>query len=76
MGQFSRKTINYVIKTAAKKAKLDNVHPHTLRHFCSYYMVNKGADLRIMQDYLGHRDPKHAVICTQISGSRFKSIWE
>ncbi len=76
MDQFSRKTINYIIKTAAKKATLDNVHPHTLRHSCGYYMANKGTDLRTMQDYLGHRDPKHTVIYTQISGSRFESIWE
>jgi len=64
---------DYFIKL---KVNLDNVYPHTLRHSCGYYMANKGTDLRTMQDYLGHRDPKHTVIYTQISGSRFESLWE
>src|SRR5262249_31585401 len=28
-----------------------------LRHSCGYYLADKATDLRIMQDYLGHRDP-------------------
>jgi len=47
---------------AAKKAKLDNVHSRILLHSSSYYMDNKGSDLRAMQDYIGHRDPKHTVM--------------
>ena len=73
--QFSRKALYYIIKVASKKAGLEGVHPHTLRHSCGYYLANKGYDLRLIQDYLGHRDPKHTVIYTQIAGIRFEGLW-
>ena len=55
----TRQVVNYLINEAGKRAKLENVHPHTLRHSCGYYLANEGVDLRTMQDYLGHRDPRH-----------------
>ncbi|WP_102285270.1 tyrosine-type recombinase/integrase [Vibrio lentus] len=67
--------VNYLIKRAAERCNLTNVHPHTLRHSCGYYLANKGYDLRLIQDYLGHRDPKHIVHCTRVAGSRFEGIW-
>jgi hypothetical protein len=33
------------------------------------------ADLRLIQDYLGHRDPKHTVRYTRVAGSRFEGLW-
>ncbi len=30
---------------------------------------------RVIQDYLGHRDPKHTMIYTRIAGSRFEGLW-
>ena len=73
--QFTRKAINYIVKTASIKANLENVHPHTLRHSCGYYLANRGYDLRLIQDYLRHRDPKHTVIYTQVAGVRFEGLW-
>jgi type 1 fimbriae regulatory protein FimB len=71
----TRQAVNYIIKCAAKRCQLVNVHPHTLRHSCGYYLANKGSDLRLIQDYLGHRDPKHTVHYTRIAGSRFEGLW-
>ena len=71
----TRQAVNYIIKCAAKRCQLVNVHPHTLRHSCGYYLANKGNDLRLIQDYLGHRDPKHTVHYTRIAGSRFDGLW-
>ena len=44
---------------AAERAGLPGVHPHTLRHSCGFVLADKGHDLRLIQDYLGHRDPRH-----------------
>jgi type 1 fimbriae regulatory protein FimB len=49
--------------------------PHMLRHSCGYYLANKGTDLRTMQDYLGHRDPRHTVHYTRVAGRRFEGLW-
>jgi len=71
----TRQSVNYLINCAARRCKLDNVHPHTLRHSCGFYLANQGYDLRLIQDYLGHRDPKHTVHYTRVAGSRFEGLW-
>ena len=71
----TRQTVNYLVKTASKKAGLIPAHPHTLRHSCGFYLANKGLDLRLIQDYLGHRDPKHTVHYTRVAGIRFEGLW-
>jgi site-specific recombinase XerD len=45
------------------------------RHSCGYYPADKGTDLRTMQDYLGHRDPKHTSRYTRVAGHRFEGLW-
>jgi type 1 fimbriae regulatory protein FimB len=46
------------------------------RHSCGYYLADKGTDLRTMQDYLGHRDPKHTAHYTKVAGHRFEGLWQ
>ena len=71
----TRQSVNYLIATAAARAGLPPVRPHMLRHSCGYYLANKGYDLRLIQDYLGHRDPKHTVHYTRTAASRFEGLW-
>lgn len=72
----TRQAVNYIIKEAGERAGLGHVHPHMLRHSCGYALADKGTDLRTMQDYLGHRDPKHTAHYTRIAGSRFEGLWK
>ena len=72
---FTRQSVNYLIAAAAERAQLPPVHPHMLRHSCGFYLANKGYDLRLIQDYLGHRDPKHTVRYTRVVGHRFEGLW-
>ena len=72
----TRQAVNYLIGEAGRKAKLERVHPHKLRHSCGYYLANQGVDLRTMQGYLGHRDPRHTVLYTRVAGRRFEGLWK
>jgi site-specific recombinase XerD len=71
----TRQAVNYLIATAAQRTGLPPVHPHMLRHSCGFALANRGYDLRLIQDYLGHRDPRHTVHYTRVVGSRFEGIW-
>jgi type 1 fimbriae regulatory protein FimB len=44
----TRQAVNYLVGAAAATAGLKNVHPHTLRHSCGYYLADRGRDLRTM----------------------------
>ncbi len=71
----TRQSVNYLITAAAIRAGVAPVHPHMLRHSCGFALADRGHHLRLIQDYLGHRDPKHTVHYTRIAGSRFEGIW-
>ena len=81
--QLTRQAVNYIVRLAGEEAKLDWVSPHMLCHSCGYYLADQGTDRRTMQDYLGHRDPKHTAITPGLPasvrgavevGGRFKRI--
>lgn len=71
----TRQAVNYLVGAAAERASLPGVHPHTLRHSCGFALADKGHDLRLIQDYLGHRDPRHTVHYTRTAGRRFEGLW-
>ena len=74
--QMTRRNAQYVIKEAAARSSLPfHVHPHMLRHSCGFYLANKGHDTRMIQDYLGHRDPSHTAHYTRTASSRFEGLW-
>jgi integrase len=50
-------------------------HPHMFRHACGFQLANQGTDTRTLQAYLGHRNIRHTVRCTEQSPTRFKNLW-
>lgn len=71
----TRQAVNYIVGTAGTRAGLERVHPHMLRHSCGFALANKGHDLRVIQDYLGHRDPRHTAHYTRMAAHRFNDLW-
>jgi site-specific recombinase XerD len=49
----TRQSVNYLF-AAGERAGLPVVRPRMLRHTCGYYLANRGYDLRLIQDHLGH----------------------
>ncbi len=50
-------------------------HPHVLRHACGFALADQGADTRLIQDYLGHRNIQHTVRYTATHPARFERLW-
>ena len=73
----TRHSAYYLIREAGERAGFNFVvHPHMLRHSCGFFLANKGYDCRLIQDYLGHRDPKHTARYTRTAADRFEGLWE
>ena len=50
-------------------------HPHMLCHACGFALAYQGADTRLIQDYLGHRNIQHTVRYTATNPARFERLW-
>ncbi|MDN6337080.1 MAG: site-specific integrase [Halomonas sp.] len=49
-------------------------HPHALRHACGVHLINSGADIRTVQQYLGHANIQNTVAYTALTGRPFERL--
>lgn len=70
----TRVVVWQVVKRHAKRAGLKDVHPHTLRHSFATQMLAGGADLRVVQELLGHSNIKTTQVYTHVDRSRLKEV--
>jgi site-specific recombinase XerD len=72
----SRITVFQLVRVIAAAAGLGHldIHPHMLRHSCGYALIQK-TDVRVVQDYLGHRSISSTVRYTKLNRSRFAKLF-
>lgn len=70
----TRVAVWQIVKRAAAKAGLRDIHPHTLRHSFATHLVSGGADLRVVQELLGHVDIATTQIYTHVDAARLRSV--
>lgn len=75
--KISRQYIFMIIKEAAQKLNINKeISPHSLRHSLATHLLANGADLRVVQDFLGHANIETTEIYTHISEEQKIKVYD
>ncbi|WP_054814675.1 site-specific tyrosine recombinase XerD [Nocardia arizonensis] len=75
-GRLSRQSAWQVLQTAAERAGIGAaVSPHTLRHSFATHLLDGGADVRVVQELLGHASVTTTQIYTLVTAGTLREVW-
>ena len=76
-GRLSRQGAWGVVHTYGDRAGLgERLTPHVLRHSCATHMLDHGADIRVVQELLGHASVSTTQVYTKVSPERLRAVYE
>ncbi len=74
-GRLTRQGAWGVLRAAAGRARLADVSPHTLRHSFATHLLDGGADIRVVQELLGHASVATTQVYTLITVDRLREVY-
>nr|WP_261987403.1 site-specific tyrosine recombinase XerD [Actinomadura sp. HBU206391] len=74
-GRLSRQGAWMVLRAAAERARLSDVSPHTLRHSFATHLLDGGADVRVVQELLGHASVTTTQVYTLVTVQRLREVY-
>jgi len=76
-GRLTRQGAWLIVRDAGGRAGLgDRIYPHVLRHSCATHMLDHGADIRVVQELLGHASLSTTQVYTKVSPERLRAVYD
>ena len=76
-GRLTRQGAWLIVRAAGDRAGLrGRLFPHVLRHSCATHMLDRGADIRVVQELLGHASLSTTQVYTKVSPERLRAVYE
>jgi integrase/recombinase XerC len=66
--------VRRIVRAAGQRAGV-TIHPHSLRHACATHLMEEGADIRMIQEFLGHANITTTQIYTRVSETQLKNVY-
>jgi integrase/recombinase XerD len=76
-GRLTRQGAWLIVRAAGDRAGLQGrLFPHVLRHSCATHMLDRGADIRVVQELLGHASLSTTQVYTKVSPERLRAVYD
>ena len=74
-GRLSRQSVHALCERYGRMVGIEGLHPHTLRHSFATHMLAGGADLRVLQEILGHADISTTQVYTHLDRTQLRRVY-